>query len=169
MSTISLQEFNKDNIEDVLRIQAACYLNTPLEQAEVFTSRARIFPSGALVALSCSNVAGYVFCHPIRMSEPPALNDTEYTLDGADSFYVHDLAIDPAYRGNKIASRLVEEVFSIALQCAFDTICLTAVEGSFSFWEKYGFREQELLPGTIKSYGAQAIPLSCSLRSYTDR
>ncbi|NML16881.1 GNAT family N-acetyltransferase [Azohydromonas caseinilytica] len=149
----------------VLRIAALVHPGYP-ERAEVFAERLRLHPAGCLVLDGADGPAGYCISHPWR-GEPPALD----TLLGAlparpEAWYVHDVALLPAARGQGAPAALLARLRARAAQAGLNTLSLTAVNGSAAYWQRQGF---DVLPASgarlekLGSYGADARLMACAL------
>ncbi|TGJ79845.1 hypothetical protein E0Z10_g8923 [Xylaria hypoxylon] len=130
-----------------------------LERDVVFAERARLFPEGCLVLEEDSRVCGYVISHPIRYSQPPALDTLLGELaSDADQFYIHDVCVLPDLRGCGYAVDVVKKLLAIAER--YPTTCLVSVYGTAPFWVRFGFRPPDHAPSdTMRGYGDDAVYL----------
>lgn len=110
------------------------------EEPAVFAERQALYPSGTLLLELGGVAAGYMLSHPWRQGTLPALNSLLGAIPaGADTFYLHDLALLPQARGTGAARMVVERLVQHASEAGFPTMSLVAVNGSRGFWEKQGF------------------------------
>lgn len=149
-------------------IAATIHPGLPEDEA-VFAQRIRVYPAGCLglvdpdvtTTTGSDELCGYAISHPIRWREPPALNallpedddddDDEERARGGKfrepasplQYYIHDLAILPAYRGHGLARLCVEKVLAHARECGFRTTALVSVYRTKAFWGRLGFRSVE--------------------------
>lgn len=129
------------------------------EDVAVPAERLRLWPEGCLVLEREGAILGYAVTHPWHARRPPALD----MLLGAlplrpDTYYVHDVALLPAARGQGAAGRLVALLERIARTAGLDQMALIAVNGSVPFWQRQGFAVVDLpvLAGKLASYDAAA-------------
>lgn len=134
-----IRPMRRDDIDAVLRIQSRCYDSIEPESAGALLSRLDVSPATCWVADSERGPAGYLFAHPWTSDAPPALDLVIERLPAAaDCFYIHDLAIDPDWRGTGTGERLIGDALRLAdrqwTRCA-----LIAVQASQRFWGRFGF------------------------------
>jgi GNAT superfamily N-acetyltransferase len=152
----------------VMRIANEIHHALPETEA-VFREHLHLFPAGCFVLCDSEIgiLGGYVMSFPIRRGKPPALNALlggEIPPD-ADQYYLHDLAILPAFRGRGLAKDGVGRVLEVAKGLGYDTVCLISVYGTVSFWKRFGFEDPE--PGQVdegmreklRGYGEEATYL----------
>ncbi|HWA20348.1 MAG TPA: GNAT family N-acetyltransferase [Devosia sp.] len=110
------------------------------ESPEVLAEKQRLYHHGAYLLEIGERPAGYVLSHPWRSGSLPALNALfERLPDGADTYYLHDLALLPVARRIGAASFIVNALAKHAAAHGFATMSLVAVNGSQGFWERHGF------------------------------
>ncbi len=130
------------------------------EDPAVFAERLQLFPSGCLLLAGDSVCSGYAIAHPWRLSRPPPLNTILGQLpDGADTFFLHDLALLPAARGAGYAGIAVRLLAQRARAMGLDAMSLVAAGTSHAFWRHIGFRPLELdgvADAAVATYGASA-------------
>lgn len=129
------------------------------EAPEVLAERQQLYRNGAYLLEINERPAGYVLSHPWRLGTLPALNVLLGELPaGADTYYIHDLAVLPVARRVGAASFITNALAKHASAHGFPTMSLVAVNGSQSFWEKHGFGVAEApdLAAKLASYEAAA-------------
>ena len=127
------------------------------EAPEVLAERQRLYHNGAYLLEVNERPTGYVLSHPWMLGDLPPLNALLGQIpDGADTYYIHDLALLPVARRIGAASFIVEALAKHARAHGFPTMSLVAVNGSQSFWERHEFLV------------ADAPHLNEKLRSYED-
>jgi len=145
-----------EDIPAVLGIADRVHPDLP-EDIAVIAERQRLYPAGAYLLEREGVTCGYLVSHPWRSASPPALNVLLHRLPpNPDTFYLHDLALLPAGRGEGAARAIVEHMVAHARSRGFATMHLTAVNGSVPFWMYLGF---------VVETGAHAAD---HLRSYGD-
>lgn len=112
------------------------------EDVAVFAERQRLYPDGTRLLELDGEPAGYILSHPWHFGALPALNSLLGAIpEGADTYYLHDLALLPAARGTGAAAMIVGDILRHARSSGFASASLVAVNGSLPFWYKHGFRE----------------------------
>lgn len=147
-----------DDLPRIFDIAAIVHPDFPEEEA-VFRDRFKIYPDGCFVLCGINDIIGYGVSHPWQMDSAPALDSVLGQLpENSTTYYVHDIALLPAARGSRAASRVVAKMAKRALQDGFSTMALIAVNGSLPFWEKQGFvaRDVPALDGKLASYSDDA-------------
>lgn len=132
--------FHQD-LQQVLRIQSESYPKELLEDEDVYTSYLKRFSSGAFGLFENNFLSAYCFSFPYFRGY-----SITYPQDGIplpsqpNCYYLHDMAIDPKYRGFGLSSILFREIESIAIQNGFDVLSLTSVNNRRNYWEHQGFK-----------------------------
>jgi GNAT superfamily N-acetyltransferase len=156
------------DLPSVMRIANEIHHALPETEA-VFRERLHLFPAGCFVLCDSEIgiLGGYVMSFPIRRGKPPALNALlggEIPPD-ADQYYLHDLAILPAFRGRGLAKDGVGRVLEVAKGLGYVTVCLISVYGTVLFWKRLGFEEpepgqvDEVMREKLRGYGEEATYL----------
>ena len=129
------------------------------ERFAVFAERQRLYPAGAYLLVRQGAACGYLVSHPWHSGAPPALNSLLHHLPPeADVFYLHDLALLPAGRGQGAARIIVDRIVEHARTSGFSGVRLIAVNGSVLFWQHLGFDVEDSAQATdyARSYGKDA-------------
>jgi ribosomal protein S18 acetylase RimI-like enzyme len=158
---IQLKLLKTVDMADVLRIQESCYTEIEPESCDSLQAKMMASPSTCLIAESSEGAVGYLIAVPIVYPNLPALNSPTFELAaGADTLYIHDLAVDRAGRGQGVAQALVRASIDAAKRDGLPRACLVAIQNSQSFWEQFGFETVEApadaLMRQLASYGAGA-------------
>ena len=125
-------------------------LHSLYEDPEIFQER-RSLSKGSYVLVVAEKVVGYLISHPYRKDTYPPLNTLIHEIpENADTWYIHDLAILPEFRGRGMVRLVLEEVKALALVQGIQEMSLVSVYGTEAFWTKMGFRL-----GPNVSYGTQ--------------
>ncbi|KAL2193290.1 hypothetical protein P885DRAFT_81372 [Corynascus similis CBS 632.67] len=160
------------DIPDVMRVADEVHHNLP-EQESTFRERLSLFPEGCMVLVREEEkdnhvlpvVGGYLISFPIRHGKPPALDQPlgEIPPD-ADQYYIHDLALLPAFRRGGAGTQCIDRVLDSPVVRRYPTTCLISVYGTAPFWTRFGFARPE--PPTdvamiekLCSYGPDAVYL----------
>ena len=129
------------------------------ETSDVLAERQRLYRNGCYLLELGERPAGYVLSHPWRYGSLPALNAPLGAIpEGADTYYIHDLALLPVARRVGAATRIVRALTKHADAEGYQTMTLVAVNGSIPFWEKHGFVVADVpeLYGKLLSYDETA-------------
>ncbi|KAL4970344.1 GNAT family N-acetyltransferase [Aspergillus stella-maris] len=131
--------FKKD-IEGLMQVADAVLLGLP-ESSRVFAERVKLYPEGCLALEDTDGqICGYAISHPIRHHQPPALDTLlgEIASD-ANTYYIHDTAILPEFRGAGLAAECVHKLLEVASRLGFRVCRLVSIYGTESFWARFGF------------------------------
>jgi len=110
------------------------------ESPDVLAERQSLYRNGAYLLEVNERPAGYVLSHPWRTGTLPTLNTLLGELPGgADTYYIHDLAVLPMARRVGAARFIVEALAKHAAAHGFADMSLVAVNGSVPYWERQGF------------------------------
>jgi GNAT superfamily N-acetyltransferase len=133
------------------------------EDPAVFAERLHLFPRGCLMLEGGGQCTGYTIAHPWWQIRPPALNTMLGQLpDGADTFFLHDLALLPSARGAGHAGIAVRLLAEQAKDMGLVTMSLVAAGTSRAFWRYLGFRPQdtdESAAAAVATYGSGACAM----------
>jgi ribosomal protein S18 acetylase RimI-like enzyme len=157
------------DINSLIQVASQIHPGLP-ERAEVFAERVRLFPEGclALTDRNSRDLVGYAISHPIRNRQPPELDCLLGEIDpDADQYYIHDLAILPAYNGRGNAREAMEILIKVAER--YESACLVSVYGTAVFWRRFGFEDVEVneeLKTKLLGYGKDAVMLERESRSH---
>lgn len=141
------------DLKRVVDIAGVCYPNHPEDMA-IFVERLRLFPEGCFVLADGEGIEGYVLSYPWRADAAPPLNALILTVPPRpEVYYLHDLALTPAARGQGHSRTALERLPADGLP-----ITLVSVNGTVPFWERHGFvvRSTDDLARKLASYGADA-------------
>ena len=144
----------------VLGIQRACYPGDFLESAEVITLRLRSPGNLSYVAERGGLVCAYLAAYRSRPGKLTPLHGSFETVLQPDTVYLHDMAVAPAAKGQGLAQRLVEHLWTQGRSEGLVCSALVSVQGSQPFWERLGYRLYTLTEPAqqrnLDSYGAGA-------------
>ncbi len=129
------------------------------EDAAVFEERLRLYPAGCCVYADGSAITGYILSHPWIDRQPPALNTLLGSIPtGADTYYIHDIALLGQSRGKDSARAILRQLVELARTSGFMNLSLIAVNDSAAFWRRLGFEivQDAALDEKLRSYDQQA-------------
>jgi len=162
---MAIVQISEESWDEILRIQEEAYIELPPEDVTALKSKWLSSPDTCFVYSSNENkILAYLLSHPWGSDKPPRLNE-EVTLNSeTTNLYLHDLALSNEARGKGIAKVLVENLIRNAKIQGFTKILLVAVQGSGSFWAKYGFIVIDNI-AICPSYGSAAKLMALELKA----
>jgi len=131
------------------------------ERAEVLDEKFRLHPRGCFVLAPGQGISGYCFSHPWTRGGAPALDTFLGRLpDQPTTYYVHDLTLDEALRGQGLGRAIVPLLFECARSLAVPHLSLVAVNRRGPFWQAAGFvrsADETLQAAAREKYGENAV------------
>ncbi|MBB6250550.1 GNAT family N-acetyltransferase [Nitrospirillum iridis] len=144
----------------------ACAIHVDhFEALEVMADKLAAYPAGCLVLDGTDGgVNGYAISHPYGKGRVPKLNHLLGGLPAdADIYYIHDVAIAPAARGQGQAEAVVAMLAGHARDAGFTEMRLLSVNNTMAFWSRKGFTAIHIASLDVSSYGADAVYMGKSL------
>ena len=138
-SSTLIRAIHEDDLDAVLRVQAACYPPAMQEPRAVVLSRLRAAGGTTLVAVHGGSVCAYVFAYRSTTGAVTPLDAEFEVKENSDTLYIHDLSVAPAAAGLGIARQLVERLRLLAAGAGLTQCALVSVQDSQAFWERLGF------------------------------
>ena len=141
----------------LLRVQAACYGLQLLESAALY---ARRLASPAQCCLGARDEDGALLAYlaaywSVQGAVTPLHGDFKLHA-GADTLYLHDMAVLPTHAGRRLAQALLAAVWRAAATRGVRQAALVSVQGTAAFWRRHGFELAQAQPD-LSSYGAGAL------------
>ena len=137
------------------------------ERAEVLAEKFRLYPSGCFVLETDGGIAGYCFSHPWTRGAIPALDGLLGMLPAKPTtYYVHDLTLDEAVRGQGQGRAVVPLLLEAARSLGLAHVSLVAVNRRGPFWQAAGFlrtSDEVLQEAARAKYGAGAVHMERNL------
>ena len=131
------------------------------ERPEVLDEKFRLHPRGCFVLASSQGLSGYCFSHPWTRGGAPALDTFLGRLpDQPTTYYVHDLTLDEALRGQGLGRAIVPILFECARSLGVPHLSLVAVNRRGPFWQAAGFvrsADEAWQAAARKKYGDGAV------------
>lgn len=140
MPDFTIRPVQPEDLDAVLRVQAACYPPAMQEAAGVVMERMRVAGATCVVAEDEGGVCGYLFAYPSRMGKVTPLGAGFSPAPAADTLYLHDLALAPRATGGGLARRLVQHLLAQARQEGWRWSALVSVQDTAGFWSALGYR-----------------------------
>jgi ribosomal protein S18 acetylase RimI-like enzyme len=155
-------QMTEPDLAEIFVLQTLAFPPELVESEATFTLKLRAFPAGCLAAKVDNKLVGYLLTIPWLKNLVIEVNPTDLSQpEETDCLYIHDLAIDPQYRGMKLGNAMVAEARKIAQENGFEWMTLVAVKGADKFWEKFGFVVQAELSAEnqakLSVYGSDAV------------
>lgn len=148
MPELVIRSILADDLPGILAVQQACYGDGFLESGDALASRWARSPALCLVALRGGEVVGYLLSHAWHAWTPPKLHVPLPVANAADAadvlWFVHDMAIAPAGRGQRLGEQLYATAFASAHAQGLRHSRLVAVQGADVFWRRLGYRSAEV-------------------------
>jgi len=139
---ILIRAIREDDLDAVLRVQAACYPPAMQEPRAVVLARLRAAGGTTLVAVHGGAVCAYVFAYRSAAGAVTPLDAMFDIQDKGDTLYIHDLSVAPGAAGLGIARQLVDRLRALAAGAGLRQCALVSVQDSQAFWERLGFAER---------------------------
>ena len=153
---MSIVQISEKSWDGILKIQEEAYTELPPEDVSILKSKWLASPDTCFIYSNNENkILAYLLSHPWGSDSPPKLNEKAPVNYDTSNLYLHDLALSNEARGRGIAKALVENLINNAKAQGFTKILLVAVQGSSSFWGKYGFMVIDNV-AICPSYGSDA-------------
>lgn len=122
------------------RIQRRSFSEDLLESMDLFEQIIKAYPQGNFVYETEQGIGGYLLTNPIPDDMIDGFEGGCPPLTGSETrLYLHDLCLDPDFRGQGIAQKLCAHLWGFAKEQRMKTAVGVAVQGSFPFWQKMGF------------------------------
>lgn len=168
----AVRRMTADDLPAVLTVQAACYVDVPLEDESVFRVRLQTPDTFSWVAVNQGRIGGYLMAYQSRRGLLTALGATFSPDADGDTLYLHDLAIHPDCKGTGMGWLLVSHALQTGSEIGLQHAALVSVQNSGPYWQKHDFHPyQELEPHQAQkllSYEPEALYRVRSLRCSTD-
>ena len=126
-----IRPMKTDDLAQVLRIQQACYDAAFHEPREAFLSKLAASPSTCWVTCMGEQIYAYLVSLPVDQGNMPALHAGKWHPAVEPTLlYLHDMAIDPAFRGGGLSCALLNEAIAHASTHGLQGLGLIAVQDS---------------------------------------
>ena len=129
------------DLDVVLALQCAIYPPHYHEPRTVFASKLALGAEFCFVVTREHALMGYLFAHPWQQTAPPALFAAIWQIpDGADSLFIHDMALHPDCRGRSLGQQLLQTSLASAAAAGLSSSTLVAVQDAAQFWLCQGYQ-----------------------------
>lgn len=155
------------DLPGLLAVQRACYGEGFVESGEVFTRRLASPANCSLVLVQGGQVMAYLAAYRSGLGKVTPLHGDFDALPGADTLYLHDMAVLPAQAGRGLAAALLVPLWAQARAEGLRYTALVSVQGSQAYWARHGYAEHALQHPAqrhhLASYGAGAVYMARAL------
>ncbi len=141
------------DLDYVLELAARLYPNHP-ESRSSFEDKLRAAPDACLVAELDGRPVGYCVALWATCGKPPKLDERAYVAKAPLGLHLHDIALNPAARGQGLVSAALLRLARLA---GSSKLSLVAVEGTHALWRRHGFVEEQIDEAVRATYGDQAV------------
>ncbi|MES2906672.1 MAG: GNAT family N-acetyltransferase [Pseudomonadota bacterium] len=140
------------------------------EDLACFEEKFRLFPHGCFVLETGLGISGYGLSHAWDLQPPPQLN----ALIGAlpmqgNTYFIHDLTLTEACRGNGFAGLFIEKIITLASSLGKTSVSLVSVGENENFWRRYDFHAtpDQKFQNAARSggYGVDAVHMTREIGS----
>jgi ribosomal protein S18 acetylase RimI-like enzyme len=161
---LTVKAMSEDDLDIVLQIQSLAYDPFFHESRAVFLEKLNLFPRGCWIAYLDECPVAYLFSHPWSQNSFVGLDTPLGVLPEApDCLYIHDLSVDPKFKGRGIGRKMVARAKELAVELGLAKMVLVSVQNSVGFWTQCGFEPVEELTNErkeLRSYGPDACLMS---------
>jgi GNAT superfamily N-acetyltransferase len=158
---VVLRRLTADDLPRVRALEAEAYLPALHESDAAFLRLMQLYPEGAFGYFDEAGLCGYAFAAPaVAGTTMPLRTPLDTIPEGADTFYIHDVAVAARCRGRGVGGRLAARLLAVAREQGFTRGELVSVQGSAPFWRRFGFEtvyEFEYVPGAASAKMAARI------------
>ena len=155
-----------EHLDGILRVQEKAYSSRFHEKAETFVSKIKFSPETCYGVLKEDRLIAYGISFPWLKDESVNLNSSlNQKPQKPEVMHVHDISVDPDYRGLGLAESLFLRIAHDAFAIGLNALTLVAVQGSSTYWSRFGFVESR---SNVDDYGTEAVKMVLALESKHD-
>nr|WP_092074670.1 GNAT family N-acetyltransferase [Dendrosporobacter quercicolus]NSL47639.1 GNAT family N-acetyltransferase [Dendrosporobacter quercicolus DSM 1736]SDN07847.1 Ribosomal protein S18 acetylase RimI [Dendrosporobacter quercicolus] len=163
MSDIILRAVRPEDLEQVAKIEAACFPVNEAASPESFQERIRAFPDSFIVAETDGKLIGFINgCatnSPVIYDE--LFHSARHHLATGANLTVFGLAVLPEYRKRGIAAQLMNHFIQLAKASGRKSLILTCKNRLVHYYETFGYINNGLSGSTHG--GAQWFDMTLTL------
>jgi ribosomal protein S18 acetylase RimI-like enzyme len=160
------------DLAGLLAVQRACYGPDFIESTEVFARRLASPANCSLVLERDGQVCAYLAAYRSVLGKVTPLHGDLEPAAQADTLYLHDMAVLPAFAGQGMAQALLQSLWDQAAAQGLRHTALVSVQGSQTYWERHGYAPWPLGDAAqrerLASYGAGAVYMARAMVVATD-
>ena len=139
--SVTFRPMKVKDIDAIYAVQSDCYSGSYLETKATMLSRLRASPDTVWVAEDESGVCAYLFGYRSLLGTVTCLGESFDIPAGANSLYLHDLAVSRRIAGHGIGSQLVQMALVSAKQAGMTFSSLVALPSAREYWSRLGYRD----------------------------
>ncbi|MCL1092394.1 GNAT family N-acetyltransferase [Shewanella kaireitica] len=139
-----LRNIETSDWPSILEIQLECYPQIEPESLAVLQSKWLASPQSCFSLELSQQVVGYCLAHPWIINHPPTLEQELERITASDTLYLHDIALSAKAQGKGAGRLILEQLMQFAKNNGFSNISLIAVQGADRYWQRQGFKVQEI-------------------------
>lgn len=109
------------------------------ESMVVLTSKIYVSPESCFCMNEDDDCMAYIIALPFPLNKTPSLKFPVLKFDEHETMLIHDCVVKRFMRGKGVAKDLFHKVKEYASEEKYKRLALVAVEGTYSYWERYGF------------------------------
>lgn len=148
--SFSIRQIREGDWGVIDQIQRAAFAKDAVEDIATIRRLGELAPELCLLA-EAEEAVGYLIAHPWVADDLPPLNTMiEGLPEGAETLFIHDLALLPEQRGKGVAPALVTAIFEKGRALGLRDASLIAIQNSQGFWARMGFRERPDLADKVR-------------------
>lgn len=148
-SSINVRLIQTEDWQEVDRIQRSAFSADAVEDIATIQRLGELSPETCFLAVR-GEPLGYLIAHPWAADDLPPLNTMLAAIpESSATFFIHDLALHPAARGQGVAQALLGAAFAKARSLGLRDASLLSIQGSSGFWRKAGFVERPELADKV--------------------
>ena len=161
--SVQIVPMQPHHLDGVQLVQQSAYAMALWESTAALAQKQQLSARSCFVAQTLAGeVIAYIFTHPWQRRAIPKLNTVLPALPArAEVLYIHDLAVHPAWHGQRLAQLLLAEVQRAAHDLLLTDMALVAVQGAQHFWQRLAFsvdaEAQTELSASLQVYGEGAV------------
>lgn len=149
------------DLPGLLAVQLACYGEGFVESGEVFARRLASPANCSLVLERAGVVCAYLAAYRSVLGKVTPLHGDFESSPGADTLYLHDMAVRPDCAGQGVARQLLQPMWESAAAQGLRHTALVSVQGSQGYWERQGYAVHPLADAVqhtrLAGYGNGAV------------
>jgi len=152
---IMIRQLRKKEVKTASDLGDSIYPDELGESLKSFENKFLFYPEGFLGYFVGKKLIGYIIGHPWKGEKVVPLDYLGKFPKNPDCFYVHDVAVNPSYRGKGYGKELVKNIIIVGKKKGFKKFMFVAVnEIVRTLCENHGFvKVADILYGhNVKSY-----------------
>ncbi|WP_371364703.1 hypothetical protein SRRS_53090 [Sporomusa rhizae] len=141
MSEIIIRSVIAKDIQHVAEIEAICFPETEAAPRKSFEDRIAAFPEYFLVAETEGRLIGFINGCVTNSSVvyDELFYSTEHHVPDGENLAIFGLDVIPAYRGQGIAARLMNQFIQLARNTGRKSVILTCKDRLVHYYESFGY------------------------------